>query len=139
MPLESQPSDLAPRDASAARVVLLVTVGAAVLSSLDLFVVNVAFDRIGRDLGVGLPDGPTPGDLSWVLNGYAVVVAALMVPFGRLADRYGRRRLFLLGVAVFTLASAACALSPDPPTVIAVGISGGVSGCAVGRGGCGQG
>jgi len=113
MLLKSQPSDLAPRDASAARVVLLVTVGAAVLSSLDLFVVNVAFDRIGRDLGVGLPDGPTPGDLSWVLNGYAVVVAALMVPFGRLADRYGRRRLFLLGVAVFTLASAACALSGD--------------------------
>jgi EmrB/QacA subfamily drug resistance transporter len=91
--------------------VLLVTVGAAFLSSLDLFVVNVAFDQIGRDLGVGLAGGPSSGDLSWVLNAYAVVVAALMVPFGRLADRYGRRRLFLLGVAVFTLASAACALS----------------------------
>jgi EmrB/QacA subfamily drug resistance transporter len=94
-----------------ARAVLLVAVGAAVLSSLDLFVVNVAFEAIGRDLGVGLASGPSPGDLSWVLNAYAVVVAALMVPFGRLADRYGRRRLFLMGVAVFTFASAACALS----------------------------
>jgi len=97
----------------ASRAVLLVTVGAAFLSSLDLFVVNVAFDAIGRDLGVGRADGPSPGDLSWVLNAYAVVVAALLVPFGRLADRYGRRRLFLLGVAVFTLSSAACAVSGD--------------------------
>ncbi|WP_205472797.1 MFS transporter [Nocardioides sp. SYSU D00038] len=105
MPTQSQPA--------AVRAVLLVTVGAAFLSSLDLFVVNVAFDEIGRDLGVGSPGGPTAGDLSWVLNAYAVVVAALLVPFGRLADRYGRRRLFLLGVAVFTLASAACALSGD--------------------------
>ena len=118
MPTQSQVS----RDrsqVSSARVVLLVTVGAAVLSSLDLFVVNVAFDHIGRDLGVGRPGGPSAGDLSWVLNAYAVVVAALMVPFGRLADRYGRRRLFLLGVAVFTLASAACALSGDVWALVA--------------------
>src|SRR4051812_22702416 len=109
----SQVSGPVRRDVSSTRLVLLVTVGAAVLSSLDLFVVNVAFDQIGRDLGVGLPGGPSAGDLSWVLNAYAGVVAALMVPFGRLADRYGRRRLFLLGVAVFTLSSAACALSGD--------------------------
>ncbi|GAB3668240.1 MFS transporter [Nocardioides korecus] len=96
-----------------ARAVLAVTVGAAFLSSLDLFVVNVAFDVIGRDLGVGRPGGPTAGDLSWVLNAYAVVFAALLVPFGRLADRYGRRRLFLLGVALFTAASAACAAAGD--------------------------
>ncbi len=97
----------------ATRTVLLITVGAAFLSSLDLFVVNVAFDAIGRDLGVGRAGGPTAGDLSWVLNAYAVVFAALLVPFGRLADRYGRRRLFLLGVAVFTAASAACAAGGD--------------------------
>lgn len=77
----------------AARAVLLVTVGAAFLSSLDLFVVNVAFDAIGHDFGVGRPGGPTAGYLSWVLNAYAVVFASLLVPFGRLADRYGRRRL----------------------------------------------
>ena len=55
------------------------------MSSLDLFVVNVAFDDIGSDLGVGIAGGPTAADLSWVLNAYAVMYAALLVPFGRLA------------------------------------------------------
>lgn len=105
--------------ATSARVVLLVTVGAAFLSSLDLFVVNVAFDAIGRDLGVGAVGGPSVADLTWVLNAYAVFFAALLVPFGRLADRYGRRRLFLLGVAVFTAASAACALTDEVWVLVA--------------------
>ncbi len=74
--------------------------------ALDLFIVNVAFDTIGRDLGASLTD------LSWVLNAYAIVYAALLVPLGRLADRYGRKEGFLLGLAVFTLASVACAVSP---------------------------
>jgi EmrB/QacA subfamily drug resistance transporter len=103
----------------AGRAVLLVTVGAAFLASLDLFVVNVAFDAIGRDFGVGRPGGPTAGDLSWVLNAYAVVFASLLVPFGRLADRYGRRRLFLIGVALFTLASAACAVGDSVWALVA--------------------
>jgi EmrB/QacA subfamily drug resistance transporter len=119
MAIQSPVIAAARRDAPTARIVLLVTVGAAFLSSLDLFVVNVAFEHIGRDLGVGSADGPSSADLSWVLNAYAVVVAALMVPFGRLADRYGRRRLFLLGVAVFTAASAACALSGDVGALVA--------------------
>lgn len=110
---QSQASPAAAPVQTAARAVLLVTVGAAFISSLDLFVVNVAFDAIGHDFGVGRPGGPTAGDLSWVLNAYAVVFASLLVPFGRLADRYGRRRLFLIGVAVFTLASAACAVGGD--------------------------
>ena len=88
--------------------VVVVAVGAAFMASLDLFVVNVAFDDIGSALGVGSRGGPSAADLSWVLNAYAVVFAALLVPFGRLADRYGRRRLFLLGLGVFTAASAAC-------------------------------
>lgn len=93
------------------RLILLVAVGAAFMSSLDLFVVNVAFDDIGTDLGVGAPGGPTPADLSWVLNAYAVTYAALLVPFGRLADRYGRKHLFIGGLALFVAASAACAVS----------------------------
>lgn len=93
--------------------VVLATIGAAFIAGLDLFVVNVAFDDIGRDFGVGLPDGPTAADLSWVLNAYAVVYASLLVPFGRLADRYGRKRLFVGGLAVFVLASAACAWTGD--------------------------
>jgi EmrB/QacA subfamily drug resistance transporter len=77
-----------------------------VLASLDLFIVNVALPRIAQDLGAA-----NLSELSWVLNGYAIVYASLLVFFGRLADRYRRDRAFLLGVAVFTVASAACAAS----------------------------
>jgi EmrB/QacA subfamily drug resistance transporter len=91
--------------------VVVATIGAAFMSSLDLFVVNVAFDDIGRDLRVGSIGGPTPADLSWVLSAYAVTFAALLVPFGRLADRYGRKRMFVGGLALFVAASVACALS----------------------------
>jgi EmrB/QacA subfamily drug resistance transporter len=84
--------------------VLAVLSGAAFMASLDLFIVNVALPDIGRDL-----QEASLGDLSWTLNGYAIVYAALLVPFGRLADRYGRKGGFLLGVTVFTLASAGCA------------------------------
>ena len=76
---------------------MLVTVGAAFLSSLDLFVVNVAFDAIVPGPRGGPGGRPHRGDLSWVLNAFAVAFAALLVPFGRLADRYGRERLFLAG------------------------------------------
>lgn len=89
------------------------------MSSLDLFVVTVAFDDIGSSLGVGRPGGPTAADLSWVLNAYAVVFAALLVPFGRLADRYGRKHLFIGGLVVFVLASVACAASGDVWALVA--------------------
>jgi EmrB/QacA subfamily drug resistance transporter len=91
------------RDASAPLVLLIVSAGFA-LATLDLFVVNVALPKIARDFGsTGL------GDLSWVLNAYTIVYAALLVVFGRLADRFPREYGFLLGVAVFTFASALCA------------------------------
>jgi EmrB/QacA subfamily drug resistance transporter len=88
------------------RQVLVITCAGVVLASLDLFIVNVALPQIARDL-----NAPNLGELSWVLNGYAIVYASLLVFFGRLADRYRRDRAFLLGVAIFTAASAACAAS----------------------------
>ncbi|MBV8464007.1 MAG: MFS transporter [Acidimicrobiales bacterium] len=88
------------------RQVLLIVCAGVVLASLDLFIVNVALPQIARDLGAR-----NLGELSWVLNGYAIVYASLLVFFGRLADRYRRDRGFLLGVVVFTAASAACAAS----------------------------
>jgi len=91
--------------ASPRRVLIIVCAG-VILASLDLFIVNVALPQIARDLGA-----KNLGELSWVLNGYAIVYASLLVFFGRLADRYRRDRGFLLGVAVFTAASAACAAS----------------------------
>jgi len=93
------------RDASQVAVLTVLSV-AAFMASLDLFIVNVAFPRIEQDFA-----GSSLADLSWVLNGYAVLYAALLVPLGRLADRFGRLGGFLAGLAVFTLASAACAAS----------------------------
>ena len=86
--------------------VLLVVSVAAFMASLDLFIVNVALPEVGRDL-----EEPSLSDLSWILNSYAIVYAALLVPLGRLADRYGRKGGFQLGLAVFTGASLGCALS----------------------------
>lgn len=92
-----------PAPAKPNQVLAIVSIG-MVLANLDLFIVNVALPSIGHDFpGAGLEA------LSWVLNGYAIVYAALLVFFGRLAERYRRNASFLLGVALFTAASAACA------------------------------
>ncbi len=88
------------------RAVTAILTGSAFLAGIDLFIVNVAFDEIGHDFGTG-----SLGDLSWILNAYAVVFAALLVPMGRLTDRYGRKPGFVAGLALFTLASLACGLS----------------------------
>ncbi|MFI1380249.1 DHA2 family efflux MFS transporter permease subunit [Embleya sp. NPDC020886] len=87
--------------------ITFVVCAAAFVAMLDVFVVNVAFTDIGADFGVRL------ADLSWVLNAYAIVYAALLIPAGRLADRYGRKPAFLAGLALFTAASAACSLAPQ--------------------------
>ncbi|MFD4180544.1 MFS transporter [Rhodococcus sp. NPDC058514] len=88
--------------------VLVALCGASFLANLDLFVVNVAFDEIRAEFaGHGL------SDLSWVLNAYAILYAALLIPLGRWADRIGRRRGFLIGLGLFVAASAACAAAPD--------------------------
>jgi EmrB/QacA subfamily drug resistance transporter len=94
----------------------VVTAGIAVVN-LDLFIVNVALPSIGRSYsGAGL------ADLSWVLNAYAIVFAALLVPAGRAADLIGRRAAFLTGMVVFGLASAACAAAPDVWALVAARI-----------------
>lgn len=72
---------------------------------LDTTIVNVAFETISRSFGT------TTGHLSWVLNSYSLVFAAVLIPSGRLADRYGRKRLFLTGLAGFAVFSALCGLS----------------------------
>ncbi|MFB6892028.1 MFS transporter, partial [Kitasatospora sp. NPDC056327] len=83
-------------------------VAAAVfVSNLDLFIVNVALPAMRQHF-----HGSTLATLSWVLNGYAIVFAALLVPAGRLADRIGHRKVFLAGLTVFTVASVLCALAP---------------------------
>lgn len=94
-------------------VLLLVSV-ATFLASLDLFIVNIAFP----DIRLAFP-GSDLASMSWILNGYTVMFAAFLAPAGRLADRYGRRRLFLIGVAIFTAASVACAAASSIPMLVA--------------------
>lgn len=94
--------------------VLLVVSTAVFLASLDLFIVNIAFPGIRS----AFPRGDL-ATMSWVLNGYTVAFAALLAPAGRLADRYGRRLVFLIGVAVFTAGSGACALAPSVSLLVA--------------------
>src|SRR5205807_5003232 len=89
------------------RVSLIVSAG-VFMSSLDLFIVNIAFPAIARHFG-----GAPLNSLSWVLSAYAIVFAALLVPAGRWADAFGRKRAFLFGLGVFVLASAAAALAPS--------------------------
>jgi EmrB/QacA subfamily drug resistance transporter len=86
--------------------VLIVTSVAVFMALLDVTIVNIAFPDIRRSF----PDSSL-ADLSWVLNAYNIVFAAALVPAGRLADRLGRRRLFLAGVLVFLAASVACGIA----------------------------
>jgi EmrB/QacA subfamily drug resistance transporter len=111
----SQGSVRAHQDASPG-FVLLIACASAVLASLDLFIVNVALPQMSRDFHLG---GGSLGGLSWVLNAYAIVYAALLVLFGRIAERYRRERGFLLGAAVFAAASAACGAAGSLPMLIA--------------------
>jgi EmrB/QacA subfamily drug resistance transporter len=80
---------------------------------LDNTVVNVALPSIQRDLQIGL------SELEWVVTGYALAFAALMLVGGKLGDAYGRRRLFVIGMAVFTLASLWCGLADSGSELIA--------------------
>jgi EmrB/QacA subfamily drug resistance transporter len=75
---------------------------------LDITVVNVALPSIREDLGASF------ADLQWVIDAYALTLAALVLTAGSLADRFGRRRLFVAGLSIFSAASALCALAPDP-------------------------
>lgn len=102
------------RAAAKPSLVLAIVCTGVVLSSLDLFIVNVALPSIARDLRTG-----SLGGVTWVLNAYAIVFAALLVLAGRLADRSGQKPAFLLGVAVFTAASAACAASTSLSMLVA--------------------
>lgn len=86
------------------RLAIVIILTAVFVTSLDFFVVNVAFPSIADHFG-----GADLGQLSWILNAYAIVYAAFLVPAGRWADLFGRRRFFLAGLSVFTAASLLCA------------------------------
>jgi EmrB/QacA subfamily drug resistance transporter len=94
--------------------VLAVTAIGVYLVSLDVTVVNIAFPAIMADF-----EGSSRASLSWVLSAYNITFAAALLTAGRMADRLGRRRIFFLGIGVFTFGSALCGIAPSPNFLIA--------------------
>jgi EmrB/QacA subfamily drug resistance transporter len=87
---------------------------------LDNTIVNVALPSIQRSLHIGL------SELEWVVNGYALTFAVLMLTGGKLADMLGRRQIFIIGLAIFTLSSLACGLAPNAHFLIGARVVQGV-------------
>src|ERR1700744_1625926 len=94
--------------------ILAVLAAVAFMAQLDLFIVNIALPSMSQSFG-----GASLSDLSWVLNAYAIGFAVLLVPMGRLADHFGRKRFLLGGVGVFTLGSAISAAAPSLAVMVA--------------------
>jgi EmrB/QacA subfamily drug resistance transporter len=103
------------------RSAVLIACAGAFLAFLDTTIVNIAFPDISKSF-----TDASRSELSWVLDGYFVVIAALLVPAGGLADRYGHKRIFLIGIAGFTTASLLCALAPSLELLIAARVLQGV-------------
>jgi EmrB/QacA subfamily drug resistance transporter len=95
------------------RWVLLATVLGSAIASIDATVVGIALPAIGRDFGVGL------ADLQWVVTAYTLTLAGLLLLAGALGDKYGRKRVFLIGVVWFALASLLCSVAPTAGILIA--------------------
>jgi DHA2 family methylenomycin A resistance protein-like MFS transporter len=92
---------------------------------LDVTIVNVALEDIGTGLGADR------AELQWVVDAYAVTLASLMLSAGHLADRFGCRRIFRVGIALFGAASIGCALAPSAPALIAARVVQGVGAAAL--------
>src|SRR4051794_37638484 len=86
---------------------------ASFMVALDTLVVSTALTTIRQDLGASVED------LEWTVNSYNLTFAVLMLPAAAIGDRYGRRRVFAVGLVWFSLASGACALAPDVGLLIA--------------------
>src|ERR1700739_727543 len=100
-----QPRQLALASAGARWLIAAAVLGSGI-ALLDGTVVNVALPTIGRELGAGLTDQ------QWVLDGYLLTLRAVLLSGGAAGDRYGRRRVFVAGLVVFTAASLGCGMAP---------------------------
>ncbi|MEV4218644.1 MFS transporter [Nonomuraea sp. NPDC049725] len=92
---------------------------------LDFFIVNVAIPAIQRDLHAGA------AEVEWIVAGYGLAYGSGLILGGRLGDLFGRRRVFAIGLALFTLASLACGLAPDAATLIAARVAQGLAAAAL--------
>lgn len=123
MTTRARPAEPAVPLASArGRWILLTTVLGSSMALLDSTVVNVALPRIGRDLDADL------AVLQWTVNAYLVTLAGLILVGGALGDRFGRRRVFVLGVAWFAVGSLLCGLAPNAGVLVAARALQGIGG-----------
>ncbi|MER5961970.1 MFS transporter [Streptomyces sp. NPDC002057] len=108
-------TDAAPTDTSDKRrwIALAIVMTAAFMDLVDATIVNIAIPSIERDLGASF------GAIQWITAGYALAFAAGLITGGRLGDIYGRKRLFLLGTAGFTVASALCGFAANQEMLVA--------------------
>jgi EmrB/QacA subfamily drug resistance transporter len=107
-------------DSSSGRIALLATVAASGMASLDATVVNVALPHIGNDLGADV------SSLQWVLTGYLLSLASLILLGGALGDRYGRRKVFIIGTVWFAGASLLCGAAPNVQVLVGARVLEGV-------------
>ena len=105
-----------------ARGILTTAILGSAMAMLDGFVVNVALPRIGAELGASV------ANLQWIVDGYLLALAALILVAGALGDRFGRRRVFLVGVVWFGAASVLCGLAWSPTSLIVARVLQGVGG-----------
>jgi EmrB/QacA subfamily drug resistance transporter len=122
MPVESAAPGKVRLSEASGRWVLIAAVLGSGLAGIDATVVNVALPALGRDLDAGF------SGLQWTINSYTLTLAALILLGGSLGDRYGRRRVFIVGVMWFALASALCAMVPNVEALIAARALQGIGG-----------
>ncbi len=112
----AEPEDLAPAQPIAGRartLALFTLLIASAMELMDSTIINVALPTIERDLGA------SGTQLQWMVAAYPLAFAVAMITGSRLGDRFGRKRLFVTGLVLFTVCSAACGLAPDPGTLVA--------------------
>src|ERR1700722_6145240 len=109
-------------DSGPARWLLALAVLGSGIAFLDATVVNVALPDIGRDLHA------STSTLQWILNGYTLTLASLILLGGSLGDRYGRRRVFVAGTGLFPISSLLCAVAPSAGLLVAARLVQGVGG-----------
>ncbi|WP_433367302.1 MFS transporter [Actinoplanes sp. CA-142083] len=103
------------------RLLLPTVLSGVFITVLDFFIVNVAIPTIRSDLGAG------PAAVEWIVAGYGLAFGAGLILGGRLGDRFGRRRVFATGVALFTVASLACGIAAGPASLVAARVAQGLA------------
>ncbi|MEL7209938.1 MAG: MFS transporter, partial [Actinomycetota bacterium] len=122
MASSSPPVGQIPMDSALGRLVVATTVAGSSVAMLTATVVNVALPTLARDLDA------SSAEQQWIINAYLLTISSLILIGGTLGDRYGRLRVYRIGIVWFALASAACALAPDTGTLIAARLLQGVGG-----------